>query len=88
MCTSTAGATPNETRSASESSWIPNGDVAPTSLATAPSAMSSTMAPASTTAAKVNLSAKASRIAVNPHAMFPVVNMLGAVTRRRSLGPS
>ncbi len=44
--------------------------------------------PASMAAAQVNSSAKASRTAENPQAMLPVVNMLGAVTRRRSLGLS
>ena len=46
--------------------------------------MSSTIDPASIAAAQVNWSPKASRIAENPHAMLPVVNMLGAVTRSRS----
>ncbi len=39
-------------------------------------------------AAQWKWSANASRIAENPHAMLPVVNMLGAVTRSRSLGLS
>ncbi len=84
VCTSTAGASPKDTRSDNESSWTPNGDVAPTSRATAPSAMSSTIEPASMAAAQVKWSPNASRTAEKPHAMLPVVSMLGEVTRSRS----
>ena len=43
VCTRIAGARPKEIRSASESSCRPNGEVAPISRATKPSAMSSTI---------------------------------------------
>ena len=85
VCTSTAGARPKETRSAVESSWTPKGEVAPIARATAPSQMSITIARATSAADHLNSSAKASRIAENPHAMLAVVNMLGAVTLARSL---
>ncbi len=42
---------PNEMRSASESNCSPNGVIAPTARATAPSAMSSTIETAMSTAA-------------------------------------
>ena len=83
--TRTAGATPKEIRSASESSWMPNGEVAPTARATAPSAMSITMLTAIKMAASRCIPRKASSTHVSPAIMFSVVKMLGATTRRRSL---
>src|SRR3954452_14132694 len=75
-------------RSARESSWTPKGEVAPTRRATAPSQMSITIARTISSAAQWLWLLKASGTAENPHAMFAAVNMLGAVTRRRSFGGS
>ena len=79
MCTSTAGAIPNEIRSAIESSWTPNGLVAPTLRATNPSAMSSRIETHSRAAAQPNSCRNASSTEANRPCTGG--EMLDAVTR-------
>ena len=84
VCTRIAGARPKEIRSASESSCRPNGEVAPISRATKPSAMSSTIETAMSAAATVKWPSKASMTEDSPLIMFSVVKALGASSRARS----
>ena len=84
VCTRIAGAMPNEMRSASESSCRPNGEVAPTSRATPPSAMSMTIETAMSTAATREVPAEREQHRREPLIMLTMVKRLGAMTRSRS----
>src|SRR4051812_14400320 len=79
----TAGASPKETRSASESNCRPNGVTAPTSRATAPSVMSKSTDRPMNTVARVYSPRIETSIAAKPQNMLPRVNRLGRVARAR-----
>src|SRR5215470_11260534 len=73
-----AGATPNDTTSASESNSTPNWVVVLVSRATLPSSMSITIATKMATAASVYRPSAARMIARKPQNRFPVVKRLGS----------
>ena len=74
---STAGATPNEITSASESNWRPNALSPPVSRAMRPSSMSSTNAKPMNGAAVSNSPRIAYTMHAYPQNMLPSVNKLG-----------